>query len=210
MQSSCNANELRAQGYFARGGKAARPLQCGFFQKELLPPARAFYEHEIGKLSRPSRDWAKGRCPFHPSKSGQSFAVNVVTGGFHCFGCDAKGGDVIAFERLRYRLDFKEACRRLGCWSEDGKAPRRVFLPSALVPFLILNYIIDGIQYRAEIRDEPRNDQQLLRRFHAEAKDRLHEIRNGEPEAIANEEEIQWAILATSWTLLAMEDRDDR
>jgi CHC2 zinc finger len=81
-----------------------------------IPNAQQFYTEEIGKLSRPSRRWAMGRCPFHESKSGRSFSVNIDSGGFHCFGCDTKGGDVIAFTRLRYNLGFKEACQRVGCW----------------------------------------------------------------------------------------------
>jgi hypothetical protein len=82
------------------------------------PSALRFYEQEIGKLSRPSRGWAMGRCPFHKSKSGRSFSVNTDSGGFKCFGCAVRGGDVISFARLRYNLGFKEACQRLGCWNE--------------------------------------------------------------------------------------------
>jgi len=57
------------------------------FQRDLLPPARSFYERELGKLSRPSRGWVRGRCPFHDSRSGLSFSVNLDGGGgFYCFG----------------------------------------------------------------------------------------------------------------------------
>jgi DNA primase len=88
------------------------------FNRSALPPARAFYEQELGKLSRPSRGWSRGRCPFHQSKSGLSFSVNLDTGGFYCFGCDAKGGDVVAFLMRRDGVDFKHACQDLGVW--DG------------------------------------------------------------------------------------------
>src|SRR5436190_23283248 len=41
------------------------------FRRDKLPPARSFYEFELGKLTRPNRKgWAQTRCPFHESKSG--------------------------------------------------------------------------------------------------------------------------------------------
>jgi hypothetical protein len=187
--------------------KTTNSRQTHAFRRESIPAAKLFYDGELGTLTRPSSGWAKGRCPFHASKSGRSFSVNLITGGFHCFGCDAKGGDVIAFMRLRYHLNFKEACQRLGCWGEPDHAQRRVVLPSVLVRFLVCDFVIDGFQYRAEVRDEPRNEMQMLRRFHAEAKDRLHELREGQPETIANEEEITWDIRATSWALIAEDGR---
>jgi DNA primase len=94
------------------------------FQRELLPPPRTFYAKELGKLSRPSRGWAQGNCPFHESKSKRSFSVNLDTGGFYCHGCQAHGGDVLAFTMQRYRLHFKDAARELGAWDEAGKITR--------------------------------------------------------------------------------------
>jgi hypothetical protein len=181
------------------------PIRVGHvalrFRRDKLPPARSFYEFELGKLTRPnSKDWALARCPFHPSKSGKSFSVNLQTGGFHCFGCAAKGGDIISFLRLRDGLSFREACARLGCWDEDGK-PTKV-RPGPLVRYLVFEFTIDDIQYRASIPDEPRTELQWLRRFHAAAHDRLIEIRNGDDE---EEEEIEWGILASTWQLIQME-----
>lgn len=92
------------------------------FAKQLLPPPRAFYEREIGKLTRPSRGWSRGRCPFHQSKSGTSFSVNFDSGAFHCFGCEAAGSDIVDFVRLRDRVDFKAACKSLGAWKSATPA----------------------------------------------------------------------------------------
>jgi DNA primase len=39
-----------------------------------------------------------GLCPFHPDRRAGNFRVNIETGAFHCFSCEAKGGDVVAFE----------------------------------------------------------------------------------------------------------------
>jgi hypothetical protein len=87
--------------------------------KALLPSPRSFYEQELGRLSRPDRKgWAKANCPFHESKSHTSLNVNVDHGGFICWGCDAKGGDVIAFLRLRHGLSFRQACASLNCWTD--------------------------------------------------------------------------------------------
>jgi hypothetical protein len=36
------------------------------------------------------------RCPFHEDKT-PSLSINVDTGRFHCFGCKAKGGDILDF-----------------------------------------------------------------------------------------------------------------
>src|SRR5215831_2608205 len=90
------------------------PTYLSSFDRSQLPPARSFYERELGELSRPDRrGWAKpkGGCPFHASKSKKSFHVNLDTGGFYCFGCDEKGGDVLQFVRRRYRLSFPEALK---------------------------------------------------------------------------------------------------
>jgi len=89
------------------------------FDRAALPPTRNFYEAELGRLSRPSRGWARGNCPFHKSKSGLSFSVHLDSGAFHCFGCGLKGGDVVSFVRLRDRCDFKTACQTLGVWRGD-------------------------------------------------------------------------------------------
>jgi hypothetical protein len=99
----------------------------GHFHKENMPPSRTFWERELGQLSKPDRKgWAKPKagCPFHPSKSKQSFSVNLETGAFHWFGCHARGGDIIDYIRKRDGSDFKTAAKQLGCWSDitwDGR-----------------------------------------------------------------------------------------
>jgi CHC2-type zinc finger protein len=89
------------------------------FDRAALPPGRTFYEAELGRLSRPSRGWARGNCPFHQSKSKLSFSVHLESGAFYCFGCGVKGADVVSFVRLRDRCDFKAACQTLGAWRGD-------------------------------------------------------------------------------------------
>jgi hypothetical protein len=107
---------------------------------------------------------------------------------------------VIAFIRLRDGLTFREACERLGAWDESGK-PIKV-RPGLLVRYLVMEFVIDGIEYRVPVPDEPRTELHWLRRFHAAAHDRLIEIGDG---AGDGEEEVEWGILASSWELIQME-----
>jgi hypothetical protein len=175
----------------------------GSFCRELLPSPIDVY----GECDRFNRNgWAKLKsgCPFHVSKSKRSFFVHR-SGGSKCFGCDW-AGDMIAFVMKRNGLNFRGACQRLGCWRERGK-PGKPKVTQA-VPSLVLDFVIDGVQYTAEIVDEPKNDLRVLRRIHAEAKDRLQEIHNGDVERLPGEEEIQWSIMANSWTLIEMELAD--
>jgi len=71
----------------------------------------SFYGAELGlTFAAPVGDWAiGGLCPFHDDGREGSFRVHTASGGFICFSCGAKGGDVIAFARLRHRLSFPDA-----------------------------------------------------------------------------------------------------
>jgi CHC2 zinc finger len=171
------------------------------FRRELLPDPTLFWEREIGRLTRPNRKgWALGRCPLHKSKSGRSFAVNL-TGGWTCFaGCGK--GDQIAFVMRRHGIDFNGAVKYLG--ADDHERGRK---PIHTVPrrVLVMDYAIDGTSYRSEVNDEPKDDLERMRWIHAEAADRLKEIREGEKEIYEGEAETQWAILSLSWQLIQLE-----
>ena len=52
-----------------------------------------------------------GHCPLHDDKS-PSFHVYPNTNSWYCFGCK-RGGDTIAFIRLRYGLSFRDAMHYL-------------------------------------------------------------------------------------------------
>jgi CHC2 zinc finger len=175
------------------------------FCRELLPPVRQFYEQELGELRRPSRGWAtpKSGCPFHESRSKKSFSVNLESGGYYCFSCGAKG-DMVSFVMKRYDLGFVVAAKQLGAYEETGKksSNRR---KGALKRYLVMDFVVDGVQHSAEVLDEPQTELQQLRRFHAEAADRLAEIRHGDIERFEDEAEIQWSILQTSWELMQIE-----
>ena len=45
------------------------------------------------------------RCCFHEDTQ-PSLRINLDFGGFHCFGCGEKGGDIVAFHQQRHHLTF--------------------------------------------------------------------------------------------------------
>jgi hypothetical protein len=160
------------------------------FRKESLPDNRLFFESALGRLTKPNgKSWALGRCPFHRSKSGRSFSVNIRTGGWRCFGCGAHG-DIVKFVMLRDGLSFKEAAQSLGAWDSGAVPPPKQ--QQVLERYLAFDYAIDGVQYRAAVRDEPRNYADKIRRFYVEASDRLMELSHGDCEAYPAEQEVCW------------------
>lgn len=86
----------------------------GGFHKRLLPPAKTFYEREGLKLHGRG-EWRSALCPFHDDRN-PSLKVNTLSGAFRCFSCNAHGGDVLAFHRLRTGMGFVEAAKALGAW----------------------------------------------------------------------------------------------
>jgi DNA primase len=148
-----------------------------YFDRSALPPARTFYQTEVGELRRPDRKgWAKPKagCPFHASESKTSFHVNLENGGFYCFGCDARGGDVIEFVRKRYRLSFPDALKRLGI-RDYRPVPRKQY-PAPVLPLnqrlarMLAQAVEGGIESTPEHRKriQARDCLHLLaRQYHA-------------------------------------------
>jgi hypothetical protein len=46
-------------------------------------------------------------------------SVSLTTGGFRCFTCGARGGDIIELHRLRTGLGFRAAVNDLGARFHD-------------------------------------------------------------------------------------------
>ena len=74
-----------------------------------------FYTQELQEARiNVRKKWAiAGLCPFHEDRRIGSFYINTETGGFICHSCGNKGGDIIAFVRMKYQLPFKEAVQKL-------------------------------------------------------------------------------------------------
>ena len=63
------------------------------FDRSLLPTPAAYYSKQFQNLKIKS-EWVKVRCCFHDDST-PSLSINMVNGHFRCFGCGAKGGDVL-------------------------------------------------------------------------------------------------------------------
>ena len=93
----------------------------------------ALIERDLGYPVRREGRWLKWTCPFHDDRKTPSLGV---TGSRRkCFGC-GRSGDAIDWLRKRERLNFREACGRLGSTdlvpSSEKAAPYQ--LPSSSVP----------------------------------------------------------------------------
>lgn len=68
---------------------------------------KAFYSSELPSLKVNGSGMGQALCPFH-SDTKPSFSVDLKTGGFRCFGCDAKGS-TFDFVMKKNGLDFSGA-----------------------------------------------------------------------------------------------------
>lgn len=92
-----------------------RPDYCDVNQlKERIDPVD-FYTNEGQEIrSGGNAAWKEaGLCPFHEDRNAGSFYIHTRQGGYHCFACRAKGGDIIAFIQQKYSLSFREAVHKL-------------------------------------------------------------------------------------------------
>jgi hypothetical protein len=95
------------------------------FRRDWLPDPRSYYEGQGLKLTGRG-PWCSTSCAFHGSRS--TMRINMASGGFICMSCCAKGGDIVAYHRAAYGLDFVDTCMALGAWQgpTDGAADRLV------------------------------------------------------------------------------------
>lgn len=118
------------------------------FERDHLPDPQTYYEAAGLNIKRKgSGPWRGSNCPFCESRD--NFNINLDTGGFHCWGCAAKGGDVLAFHMAHACTDFVTAAKALGCWVEDGKPSTRPPRPVQLSPRDALSLIADDANYLA-------------------------------------------------------------
>jgi DNA primase len=85
------------------------------FDRALLPDPSSYFSDHANLALRGRGKWRSALCPFHDDHQA-SLSVNVDSGGFCCHACQAKGGDILEFHRLRYGLSFEAAARDLGAW----------------------------------------------------------------------------------------------
>lgn len=102
------------------------------FDRDRLPEPVSYYEAQGLRLIGPrSAKWKTTECRFHGGRD--SMRINTATGAWVCMSCDAKGGDVLAYEMQTTGCEFVAAARELGAWVEDGR-PTTQHKPTALPP----------------------------------------------------------------------------
>jgi DNA primase len=88
------------------------------FNRALLPTPADYFKAQGLKLVG-GGEWKTALCPFH-ADTRPSLRVRLDSGGFCCMACGARGGDVLAFHRLKTGLNFVEAARALGAWEQQS------------------------------------------------------------------------------------------
>jgi hypothetical protein len=93
-----------------------RNISKRIFVRNSLPSPADYYRTYFPYLpSTPTRDWMNVSCCFHEDKN-PSLSINFRSGGFHCFACGAKGGDIVGFHMQRYGMSFVETVTFFGAW----------------------------------------------------------------------------------------------
>lgn len=86
------------------------------FDRDALPFAEDYFRDLFGASLRFSgSSWAMVDCPVHGPEKTPSLSIHRG-GGWKCFSCDQKGGDIVSFEMFRSGCDFKQAVKALGAW----------------------------------------------------------------------------------------------
>ncbi len=87
------------------------------FNPERLPAPVNYFQLVFPRLPAKS-GWVSVHCCFHEDNQ-PSLRINLDFGGFHCFSCSKKGGDIVAFHQQRHHLSFIETVNYFGAWEYD-------------------------------------------------------------------------------------------
>ena len=98
---------FRLQSKTSIRGKHGQRL---YFDLSKLPPP-PFYYSRYFKLPNQNGQ-VMVNCCFHDDGI-PSLSINLTDGWFNCFGCGAKGRDVLAFHMTKHTMSFIEACHDL-------------------------------------------------------------------------------------------------
>lgn len=92
------------------------PAKFRNFDRNLLPTPKEYYAQQFLNLrTNSNNEWLSVLCPFHDDHN-PSLSINLISGGFYCHSCGAKGHDILAFQMQRYNQDFEQAAITLGSW----------------------------------------------------------------------------------------------
>jgi hypothetical protein len=78
-----------------------------------FPSPLTYYQQQFTDLKLLDKAWVSVRCCFHDDRQ-PSLRLNLKNGSFRCFGCGARGGNIIAFHCQRYQLTFAQSIIVLG------------------------------------------------------------------------------------------------
>lgn len=94
---------------FQKHGNKPMRLTPEYIKSDINP--RDFYINALPEAKfKHSYGWQDGGlCPFHSDNTTGSFRVNLTTGAFMCFACEAKGHDIIAFTMAINGIGFRDA-----------------------------------------------------------------------------------------------------
>jgi hypothetical protein len=104
----------------------------GKFIRENLPDPASYFENRGQVIHNTRGKRFRTNCAIHGG-DGITLSVLREEGGFFCFSCQAKGGDVVSYEMQAEGSDFVTAAKALGVWVDDGRAPVQQ-KPSPLTP----------------------------------------------------------------------------
>lgn len=111
------------------------------FERDWLPDAVTYFDREGLNLVGRGK-WRTTECRFHGGSD--SLRVNVENGAWVCMACAAKGGDVLAYHMQSHGLQFVNAARSLGAWSEKPMRPGtalRALRPTSFSPRMALEVL---------------------------------------------------------------------
>lgn len=112
------------------------------FNREHLPDPQDYYESTAGLKLMGRGTWRTTRCEFHGGSD--SMRINVKSGGFMCMSCVEKGGDVLAYHQQANDLEFIDAAKALGAWTDDGQPSN--YKPSPVSARTMLEVIAFEVQ----------------------------------------------------------------
>jgi hypothetical protein len=102
------------------------------FNRERLPDPTTYYKAQgLALMGSHHAAWRTTRCHFHGGSD--SMRIKVTTGAFRCMACEARGGDLLAYHMAIHGVDFVEAAKAVGAWTDDGQPAFR-HRPAPLSP----------------------------------------------------------------------------
>jgi hypothetical protein len=102
------------------------------FNRERLSDPIAYYQGKgLTLMGSHHASWRITRCHFHSVSD--SMRIKVVSGAFRCMACEARGGDLLAYHMAVHGVDFVEAAKAIGAWTEDAQPALR-YRPAQLSP----------------------------------------------------------------------------